>query len=124
MRWARPAVLTLLVTEGVGGLAFALLTVVIGGQITPGYVPWSFATPPLIFGATALVTAYFYWRRLSLARFAAMSVNVIVAVGGATGLLTGPHPSLWAALTLGLIGALLVVLDTRTGPRPVELPPG
>jgi peptidoglycan/LPS O-acetylase OafA/YrhL len=114
MRWARPAVLTILALEAMGGLVSGVLTVIIGEQITPGYIPWSFAATPLLFGLAAVFATYAYWRRMSMARLLALILNVIVAIGAVVTLLTAPHPSLWLALALGVGGAALVILDTET----------
>ena len=114
MKWARSAVLTILALEGVGGLVFGALTVIVGEQITPGYIPWSFAATPLLFGLAAAFAVYAYWSRMSMARLLALILSVLVAIGAVVALLTGPHPYLWFALALGLAGAALVILDSET----------
>jgi hypothetical protein len=114
MKWARPAELTILALEAAGGLVFGALTVIIGEQITPGYIPWSFAATPLLFGVAAAFATYAYWRRMSMARLLAVILNILVAIGAVVALLTGPHPSLWLALSLGLAGTALAILDTET----------
>ena len=115
MKWARSAVLTILALEAVGGLVFGALTVIIGEQITPGYIPWSFAATPLLFGLASAFATYAYWRRMPMARLLAVILNVLVAIGAVMALLTGPHPSLWIAVALGVVGAALAILDTETG---------
>lgn len=125
--WVRPGVLTLLVVQGVGGLAVGILTVVIGESITPGFIPWAFAAGPLLFGAATLVVAFLYWRRHPTARLLAMVVQVVVAASAITALASDSPATLWIPLVMGVVGAVMVVIDSprqdREGPFGQSLPP-
>jgi hypothetical protein len=114
--WAWPAALAVLAVEAAGGIAFAVLTVVLGSHITPGFIPWASAAPPGLFGVFCLVAAVLLWLRRPVGRWLAAVAQLLVILGAVNGMLSGYHPSLWIALFLGLGGLVLVLLT----PPPVR----
>jgi hypothetical protein len=113
MNWARSSLLTLLVIEGVGGIVFAALTVIIGESITPGFIPWSFAVTPGLFGIAALVVAVLVWRRHVTAIYLAVVIQALVGLGAIIGLTSSREPALWVALAMSLVGLWLAAVATR-----------
>jgi hypothetical protein len=116
-RWVRPALMALLLVEAVGALAVAVLTVTIGGSITPGFIPWSSAAMPAGFGIVTLGVAVWWWRRRPGGRGLVAALQVVVVIGAATVLVSSPDPATVAGLLLGLAGLVLVAIDARRGRR-------
>ena len=92
---------------------FSALTVTIGESITPGFIPWSFALAPAVFGVAVLAVAYLIWKDIGLGFYLAASAQILIGVAAVIGLFTSGSPELWVALAMGLVGLALVVATSR-----------
>jgi hypothetical protein len=113
MQRSRLALFALLVIEGLGGLIFAALTVIIGESITPGFIPWGFALIPALFGVAVLGVAFLVWHRREVGLYLAAITQSIIGVAAVVGLFQSGSPELWIALAMSLIGIALVAATTR-----------
>jgi hypothetical protein len=113
--WVRPALLVVLLLEGIAAAVGAVLTLVIGEAITPGYVPWRAAIGPAAFAAVFLGTAIWWWRRLPGGRALAVASQALVVIGFAVVLATSTSWGTVGGLLLGLAGLGLALADARSG---------
>lgn len=116
---ARPALVSLLVVEGIGAVVFGVLTVVIGESITPGFIPWRFAAAPFLFGLFALAVAGLLWKGHPSGIPLALVGQAMVTAGAIAGLISSGHPALVIALLFGIAGIILALVS-----RPTSSPTG
>lgn len=110
MSKARITLLVLLVVEGIGGVVSAVLTVIIGESITPGFIPWRSALTPALFGVACLAVALIYRQGHAAGRYLAAAIQVLVIFAASTGLTSSTEPGLWVALAMGVTGLVLTAV--------------
>lgn len=113
--WVRRALLAVMLLEGFAALVVAILTVVIGEAITPGYIPWAAAVGPAVFATVFLGTAFWWWRELPGGRALAIASQALVVVGSVVVLATSTSWGTVGGLVLGVVGLGLALVDARSG---------
>jgi len=113
--WLRPGLLVVLLLEGLAALVGAVLTLVIGEAITPGYVPWMAAVGPAVFAMVFLGTAFWWWRRLPGGRGLVIASQLVVVGYFGVVLATSRSWGTVGGLVLGIVGLGLAVAEARVG---------